>query len=209
MSSALVQTFTRPGAELQNFPVTWPIRRIVAELNQWQPTILQGYPSILHRLCLEAQAGRLRISPRRIRSRSEPLIPQTRADLENTFGVTVHNEWVCTEGATAATCGLGVGQHLSEDLVLIEPVNTAGGPVPAGVLADKVLLTNLYNLAIPLIRYELTDQMCFLDGDCSCGTALRRIQESRGGLRTCSTTAGASRSTRTCSPPRSYTSAPS
>jgi phenylacetate-CoA ligase len=182
MSSALAQTFTRPGAELRSLPVIWPLERIVTELNRWQPTILQGYPSILRQLGAEAHAGRLRISPRRIRTRSETLRPEVRADLEDTFGVTVHNEWVCTEGATAATCGLGHGQHLSEDLVLIEPVKTAGGPVPAGALSDKVLLTNLYNLAIPLIRYELTDQMRVLNGDCPCGTTLRRIEEVQGRL---------------------------
>jgi phenylacetate-CoA ligase len=54
--------------------------------------------------------------------------------------------------------------------------------VPAGALSDKVLLTNLYNLAIPLIRYELTDQMRVLNGDCPCGTTLRRIEEVQGRL---------------------------
>jgi phenylacetate-CoA ligase len=68
MSSALAQTFTGPDAELRNFPVTRPLEQIVAELNQWQPTIVQGYASILHQLCLEARSGRLQISPRRIRS---------------------------------------------------------------------------------------------------------------------------------------------
>jgi phenylacetate-CoA ligase len=182
MSSALAQTFTRPGAELRNFPVTWPLGQIVAGLNWWQPTILQGYPSALHQLCAEARSGRLRISPRRIRCRSEPLLPQTRARLEETWGVTVHNEWVCTEGASAATCGAGQGLHLSEDLVIIEPVDAAGGAVPAGQLSAKVYLTNLYNPVLPLIRYELTDQVCLLSGPCPCGTALARIHEVQGRL---------------------------
>lgn len=182
MSAAQAQTFTRAGTELRNFPVTRPLEDIVAGLNQWQPTILQGYPSILHQLCFQARSGRLRISPRRIRSRAEPLLPQTRADLEHTWGVTVHNEWLCSEGASAATCGAGQGLHLSEDLVIIEPVDAAGRPVPAGVLSGKVYLTNLYNLALPLIRYELTDQVSFLRGGCPCGTAFARIAEVQGRL---------------------------
>jgi phenylacetate-CoA ligase len=182
MSSALAQTFTRPGAELRSFPVTQPLEQIVAGLNKWQPTILQGYPSVLHQLCAEARSGRLRISPRRIRARSEPLLPRTRADLEEVWGVTVHNEWVCTEGASAATCGTGPGLHLSEDLVILEPVDAAGGAVPAGVLSDKVYLTSLYNLTLPLIRYELTDQVRFLTGPCPCGSGLTRIDEVQGRL---------------------------
>jgi len=180
MSAAQAQTFTRPGTELRSFPVTAPLEQIVAGLNQWQPTILLGYASMLHQLCFEARSGRLRISPRRIRSRAEPLLPRTRADLEDTWGVPVHDEWVCTEGAAAATCGAGQGLHLSEDLVIIEPVDAAGRPVPAGVLSAKAYLTSLYNLALPLIRYELTDQVSFLSGACPCGTAFTRIAEVQG-----------------------------
>lgn len=50
---------------------------------------------------------------------------------------------VGTEGASPATCGTGQGLHLSEDLVTIEAVDAAGRAVPAGVLSDKVYLTNL------------------------------------------------------------------
>jgi phenylacetate-CoA ligase len=182
MSSALAQTFTRPGAEVRSFPVTQPLGQIVAGLNGWQPTILQGYPSVLHQLCAEARSGRLRISPRRIRTRSEPLLPRTRASLEETWGVTVHNEWVCTEGASGATCGTGQGLHLSEDLVIIEPVDAAGRPVPAGVLSAKVYLTNIYNPTLPLIRYELTDQVRVLPGPCPCHSGLTRIEEVQGRL---------------------------
>ncbi len=135
---------------------------------------------IQHQLCFQARSGQLRISPRRIRCRAEPLLPQTRADVEDTWGVTVHNDWVCTEGASAATCGAGHGMHLSEDLVIIEPVDAAGDLVPAGVPAGKVYLTILYNLAVPLIRYELTDQMSFLGGDCPCGTVFARIADLQG-----------------------------
>lgn len=44
------------------------------------------------------------------------------------MGVTVDNDWACTEGATATTCGQGTGLHVSEDLIVIEPVDAAGRP---------------------------------------------------------------------------------
>lgn len=50
------------------------------------------------------------------------------------------------------------------------------------MLSDKVYLTNLYNLVLPLIRYELTDQVRFLTARCPCGTALTRIEEVQGRL---------------------------
>ena len=56
------------------------------------------------------------------------------------------------------------------------------GAFGAGVLSDKVYLTNLYNLALPLIRYELTDQVRLLTAPCPCDTALMRIEAVQGRL---------------------------
>jgi phenylacetate-CoA ligase len=43
------------------------------------------------------------------------------------------------------------------DLCIVELVDSANQPVPPGVPSAKVLVTNLYNLTQPLIRYELAD----------------------------------------------------
>jgi phenylacetate-coenzyme A ligase PaaK-like adenylate-forming protein len=110
------------------------------------------------------------------------LLPEIRWNLEATWGVTVHNDWVCTEGATATTCGSGTGLHVSEDLIIIEPVDAGGCPVPAGLVSDKLYLTNLCNLTIPLIRYELTDQVTVLEGHCPCGSPYLRISDIQGRL---------------------------
>ena len=63
MTSALPQTFASPAAEIARFPVTQPVGRIVAGLNDYQPSALMGYPSMLALLAAEARAGRLRILP--------------------------------------------------------------------------------------------------------------------------------------------------
>ena len=43
-------------------------------------------------------------------------------------------------------------------------------------------LTNLFNRVLPLIRYELEDEMTFLDEPCPCGSAHRRIDDIQGRL---------------------------
>jgi phenylacetate-coenzyme A ligase PaaK-like adenylate-forming protein len=53
---------------------------------------------------------------------------------------------------------------------------------PSGVVSDKLYLTNHYNIALPLIRYALTDQVMMLDGDCPCGSPYRRINDIEGRL---------------------------
>jgi phenylacetate-coenzyme A ligase PaaK-like adenylate-forming protein len=72
--------------------------------------------------------------------------------------------------------------HLSDDLVIVEPVDRSGRPVPPGERSAKVLLTNLYNHAFPLIRYELTDEITLLDGRCPCGSEHRLVADVEGRL---------------------------
>ena len=60
----------------------------------------------------------------------------------------------------------GPGVHLCDDLVIVEPVDLDGRPVPPGVRSDKLYLTALANPTLPLIRFELTDQVRFLDIPC-------------------------------------------
>src|SRR4029453_3405765 len=69
-----------------------------------------------------------------------------------------------------------------DDLVIIEPVDLAGRPVPPGVRSDKVYVTAISNPTLPLIRLELTDQVTFLDTPCACGSAHQLIADVEGRL---------------------------
>ncbi|HLX86973.1 MAG TPA: hypothetical protein VKR22_00725, partial [Acidimicrobiales bacterium] len=66
--------------------------------------------------------------------------------------------------------------------VIIEPVDEHGNPVPVGIPSAKIYVTNLFNPVLPLIRYELTDQVVLLDEPCPCGSAHRRVADIQGRL---------------------------
>jgi phenylacetate-CoA ligase len=181
-TAALSHTFSGPHLVSLRFPVTLPVEAIVEGLNQAQPAILHGYPSALHSLTHEARAGRLRIAPLRILASSEPLLPEARGAIEDTWGVPVGNWWGSSEGgAMAMPCDLA-RTHLSDDLLIIEAVDESRRPVPIGERSAKILLTNLYNMTLPLIRYEITDEVTILDERCPCGSALRLIGDIQGRL---------------------------
>jgi phenylacetate-CoA ligase len=170
-TAAMGRTLTGPQLKFLQFPVTQPIEEIVAGLNQAQPDFLLAYPSALHVLSFEAQAGRLQIAPQVIRCGAEPLLPEIRAAAEQTWGTPVGNVWGTSEGGgTAVPCGK-TRSHLSEDLLIVEPVDERGRAVPPGQRSAKVYLTNLYNHALPLIRYEITDEVTILAEPCPCGSA--------------------------------------
>jgi len=178
MTSSMAQTFANPMVQIQRFPVTQPIERIVAGLNDYQPVALMGYPSALALLAVEARDGRLRIAPKRLMSTSEPLLPEVRRSVEEAFGAPLANMYGTSEaGPIGVGCWRGPGMHLPDDLVIVEPVDEAGRPVPPGTRSDKIYLTAISNPLLPLIRFELTDQVTVLERPCPCGSAHRLIAD--------------------------------
>lgn len=182
-TSANPQTFRSDFPPAHRFPVTLPLSEIVDGLNRANGTHLAAYASMLGALAAEARAGRLRIAPRRVMSTAEPLLPEVRAAVAEAWGAPVANMWGTSEGGIMGLgCFRAEGMHLHDDLLVIEPVDAHGDPVPAGTRSAKVYLTNLYNPLLPLIRYEITDEVTPLDAPCPCGSAWRRIADIQGRL---------------------------
>jgi phenylacetate-coenzyme A ligase PaaK-like adenylate-forming protein len=154
---------------------------ILAELNAFQPTLLAAYPYMLWLLSEAARDGRLHIRPRRITSSADVLTAADRAALRSVFGVEPYNYYCSTEVPYLAwECDAHDGLHVNADYVLLESVDAGNRPVPAGTLGDKILITNLSNRAMPLIRYEMSDQVEWTTGDCPCGCRLPRIRTVAG-----------------------------
>jgi phenylacetate-CoA ligase len=147
-----------PPVRLIPAPATLPLAEIVDRLNAAQPPALLGYPSKLAELAREQLGERLRIGPRSVTSVAELLTPPDRAIIERAFGVPVINAFVSTEGLVGHGEPGGSVLTFASDMCLAELVDGDNTPVPPGTPSAKVLLTNLHNLAQPLIRYELTDQ---------------------------------------------------
>lgn len=180
-SSALAQTFATEAVQVHRFPISLPLREIVEGLNRVDGESLAVYPSMLATLAAEAQAGRLRIKPRRIVTAGEPLLPEIHHAAEEAWDAPIANLWGTSEGGmTALGCFEDRGMHLSDDLVIVEPVDSSGEPVPPGTPSAKVYLTNLINPLLPLIRYEITDEVTLLDTPCACGSAHQRIADIQG-----------------------------
>src|SRR5262249_17514002 len=76
----------------------------------------------------------------------------------------------------------GHRNHLPDDLCILEPVGVDGTPTKVGSRSDKLYITNLYNHALPLIRFEVTDEVTVLRGSCPCGSTFRSIADPQGRL---------------------------
>ncbi len=154
------------------------------QLNDFQPEIIYGYATALHRFAQWTQAnpGRLRISPLAIRSSAEVLLPEARASIEAAFGGPVFDYYGARDcGPIAGECRARDGMHVYTDVTWVEIVRDDGSPCAPGEVGE-VVITKLLEHAMPLIRYRTGDRAAWHTGEqpCSCGLTLPRMTQLAG-----------------------------
>jgi phenylacetate-CoA ligase len=152
-----------------------PVEQLAAQLQALQPDVLISYPSCAAALAQLQIDGQLALRLREVWLGGEQFSGAQRELLQRGFGCRVRNTYGCSEFYSMAfECPLG-RLHLNDDWVILEGVDEQHRPVPPGVFSHTTLLTNLANLTQPLLRYELTDRVCFDAAPCACGCALPTI----------------------------------
>jgi phenylacetate-coenzyme A ligase PaaK-like adenylate-forming protein len=154
---------------------------LVHALNAFQPEVLLPYASVGALLAAEQLEGRLDIRPKIISTHSETLSLGMAALMEKAWGHAPFDHYGLSEHPNCAcACPQHAGLHLFEDLFIAEIVDEGNRPVPAGAPGYKLLLTNLYNLTQPLIRYEVTDMLTIGEEMCPCGRPFRLVSRIGG-----------------------------
>lgn len=172
----------RIARRVRVFSVLRPLPDLVADLNDFQPTVLYGYPSAMLQLAAEQKSGRLRIHPLLAVASGESLAAHAGADIEAALGCRVTVRYLASEAlALTSRCRQRL-LHVNADWNIVEPVDDAFRPVPAGELSHTVLVTNLANRVQPLIRYNLGDRVQLGAGPCACGSPFPTLRvEGRSG----------------------------
>ena len=99
-----------------------------------------------------------------------------RGVIEQAFGRPVTNRYGCEEvSLIACECERHRGLHLNADSVYCEVV--PDDRLSAGPNAGRLLITDLTNRAMPLIRYQVGDVVIPSDRTCPCGRGLPLIEQ--------------------------------
>jgi phenylacetate-CoA ligase len=99
--------------------------------------------------------------------------------IEDVFHCPVTNRYGCEEvSLIACECPAHQGLHINVDSVFVE-ILANGQPVRPGQ-AGKIIITDLSNFAMPLIRYEVGDVASWADGTCPCGRPSPRLVSIEG-----------------------------
>jgi len=168
--------FPRQAKNSRTFSVLTALPELVRGLNEFQPSVLSGYPNAITVLAHEKEAGRLRIDPGLVVTFSETLDDTARDRIGEIFGCVVRSWYGAAEAESIAyDCGHD-WLHLNADWIILEPVDADYRPVPPGQESDTVLLTNLANRVQPILRYDLGDRILFKPERCACGSPLPAIR---------------------------------
>ena len=96
--------------------------------------------------------------------------------VEEAFRGTVREQYGSREmGPMAFDCHKRCGLHVLMDQFLIEVVDPTGYPVTEGELG-QVLITDLQNFAMPMLRYRIGDLARVERSPCLCGRQTMRLQ---------------------------------
>ncbi len=173
-----VGTFFETGPSLY-FDITNPVEAQLEWLRRERPDYLLTRSHSLVHLALAAEGDRPSESLRAMTAISELLTPSTRRYLEAAFGAPVQQGYGLNEiGLVAGRCQEG-RYHVHREHCIVEIVDEAGRPVPAGQ-SGRLLVTGLQNAAMPLLRYDSDDLVTAADGPCPCGRTLPSFGEIHG-----------------------------
>lgn len=138
-------------------------------LKRYKPDVMISNPSTFQLLCERLDGG---VNPRIVFCTGEILSPHCRASINKVLGATVIDSYGCTEAWDISwQCPEEQkGYHINADSVLVEFVKNGENVAPGE--EGEIVLTNLFNYAMPFIRYNIGDVGVPSDDKCPCGRTL-------------------------------------
>lgn len=153
-------------------------------VNHWrkfQPDMIFGHSHSIYifaQFLLAQQITDLR--PQGIVATSMMLLDHERKTIEDAFHCKVSNRYGCEEvGLIAVECEAHNGMHINSSHIILECLDEHDQPVPYGT-PGKLVITDLNNYGMPLIRYRVEDVGVLSDRQCSCGRTTPILERLEG-----------------------------
>jgi phenylacetate-CoA ligase len=145
-------------------------------LNQLRPKIIYAYPTPLSIFCeFLREAGKPFHRPQSAICTAEPLLPEQRKTIEEVLGCRVFEHYGSREfGMIAGECELHQGMHVNPASAYLEYLPVESSETPG---LHEILVTDLLNFGMPLLRYQAND--CVVTGpkQCVCGRGYPLIRQ--------------------------------
>lgn len=144
----------------------------------FRPKLIEGYTNAFYQLCLLLRQENIELPKLMgVATTAETLYSEQRRLIEDVLGCKVFNRYASSEvGLIASECSEHDGLHLAAENIYIECVKEDKSPVAPGE-PGKLLITDLNNRVMPLIRYDLGDMGIISTEPCKCGRPYPLLQK--------------------------------
>jgi phenylacetate-CoA ligase len=148
-------------------------------LNEFRPKIIYAYPTPLALFCEYLQDSCLPFHhPVSAICTAESVLPQQRQLIERTLDCRVFEHYGSREfGMIGAECEAHQGIHLHPEAAYVEFVPIEGAETEG---LYEILVTDLLNYGMPLIRYQVNDCAIVASASCSCGRGFPIVERMVG-----------------------------
>jgi len=158
------------------------LEAFVEQVREYRPALVDGYAESLNFLAtFLRQGGRPGFSPRAVMSSAQVLPDNIRDVIEDGFNTKVFDKYGSREfSGIAYQCGASRAHHVMDESYIVELL-VDGRPARPGEIGE-VVITDLNNFSVPLIRYRIGDLATAVDeqAPCACGRSLSQIGRIEG-----------------------------
>lgn len=151
--------------KLKMLSIFSPIEELCEELNKFKPEFIMGKPHLLGELALQKKLGKLDVTPEKIIFVGEMLMPHDSERIEKYFDSKPINSYSTCETGPVAVQADGIdGLDIIEEEILVELLDDEDKPIKEYYKTGRIVITNLYNKVMPIIRYDIGDSACYIPG---------------------------------------------
>jgi phenylacetate-coenzyme A ligase PaaK-like adenylate-forming protein len=151
------------------------------ELLAFKPHVYIAYANsvYLYARYLQESGKQVYHRPKAIITSAEMLDPERRSVIESVFGCDVFDRYGSREtGVIASECREHQGLHICAETQHLEFIRHGRAVAPGE--QGKIVLTDLMNVGMPFIRYEIGDVGVPTAGSCECGRGLPLMEVAAG-----------------------------
>ena len=144
------------------------LKNLIKTIEKKKPVLIDGYAESLNFIAM-ASTTKSKHNPKAVMSSAQQLTESTRSQIENQFGATVLDKYGSREFSGIAYQCLESPHHHVQDESYIVEILVDGRPAKVGEVGE-VVITDLNNFSMPLIRYRIGDMAVAVEQTpCGCG----------------------------------------
>lgn len=154
------------------------LKSLISILEKEQPKFIRSYSDPMYFISSILKDTNHNIKPKAIATTGNILTQHVREQIEDTFNCKIFDAYSCEGSSSFFECPTHECYHAAMEYAISEFEDVK--EVEKGIFQGKLITTNLWNYAVPFIRYDSQDILEWTTDKCSCGRELLKVNRILG-----------------------------